>query len=110
MQPGPAIREARHRAGVTQAELARRTGTSQATISAYERGVKEPSVTTLGRLLAVTGSRLTVTAGAAPLLVPSAAQHARVARTLDEVLTLAAALPVRHAPQPGCPPLASLVR
>lgn len=52
----------RAEAGLTQAELARRAGTSQATISAYENGSKSPSVATLERLLAVTGNALDVRA------------------------------------------------
>lgn len=45
----------RAEAGLTQAALGRRAGTSQATISAYENGAKSPSVSTLQRLLAATG-------------------------------------------------------
>jgi hypothetical protein len=53
------IREARLRAGLTQAELADRAGTSQATLSAYENGRKQPSVVTLARILESAGLRLT---------------------------------------------------
>ncbi|MBA2342385.1 MAG: helix-turn-helix transcriptional regulator, partial [Thermoleophilaceae bacterium] len=60
MEPGTSLRQARRRAGLTQAELARRSRTSQATISAYENGHKQPSVSTLSRLLDATGSQLTV--------------------------------------------------
>ena len=49
------IRLARMRAKLTQAELARRAGTSQATISAYESGRKSPTVATLSRLLRASG-------------------------------------------------------
>jgi transcriptional regulator with XRE-family HTH domain len=52
MDPATELRAARERAGVTQADLARRAGTSQATVSAYEAGRKQPSVQTLDRLLA----------------------------------------------------------
>lgn len=90
------LRQARERASLTQAALAARTGTSQATISAYESGRKAPTVETLGRLLAAAGSRLGVESGAQPLIQPSAKQHARVARSLLDVLALAAALPSRH--------------
>lgn len=55
---GQLLREARRRAGLSQAGLARLARTSQPTISAYERGEKDPSVSTLERLLAVTGTRL----------------------------------------------------
>jgi transcriptional regulator with XRE-family HTH domain len=51
---------ARRVAGLTQAELARRAGTSQATVSAYERGLKTPSVKVAARLFAVLGWELTL--------------------------------------------------
>lgn len=78
--------------------LAERAGTSQATLSAYENGRKEPSVATLARLLAATGSRLTVASGKRPIVEPSRGQIAKTARTLSDVLDLAAALPTRHQP------------
>lgn len=93
---GPALRAARRRAGLSQAELGRRTGTSQATISAYENGRKEPSTSTLSRLLASSGARLVVASDAAPILSPSHHQHARTARGLADVLALAEALPSRQ--------------
>ena len=57
------LREARRRAGLSQAALARRAGTSQPTLSAYERGLKDPSAATLDRLLAAAGTALTGAAG-----------------------------------------------
>lgn len=53
------IREARVAAGLTQSELARRAGTSQPTVAAYEAGDKVPTVATMERLLDVAGVRLT---------------------------------------------------
>jgi uncharacterized protein len=88
------LREARRRAGLSQADLAARAGTSQATISAYESGRKEPSVSTLSRLLAATGSQLTVTTGVAR--EPSRREQERSARILADVLSLAEALPSRR--------------
>lgn len=98
MDAGPTLRDARNRAGITQGELARRAGTSQAAISAYESGSKEPSLATFGRLLAATGARLTVEHGRRPVTEPSRAQLARSGQTLARVLELAEALPVRHRP------------
>lgn len=49
------LREARRRAGLTQAQLAIRAGTKQAAISRLERGVEEPTVSRLGELLWVMG-------------------------------------------------------
>lgn len=53
------IKEARAAAGLTQAELARRAGTSQPTIAAYEAGDKIPNGDTLERLLRAAGTSLT---------------------------------------------------
>ena len=90
MDAANAIKRARLDAGLTQHALAARAGTSQATISAYESGRKQPSLATLDRILDATGSRLTV--------VPSAASDlARVGRALRDVMELAEALPVKHA-------------
>jgi transcriptional regulator with XRE-family HTH domain len=96
MDAGATLRAARKRAGLTQGELATRAGTSQATVSAYESGSKQPSVATFSRLLAAAGSRLTVEHAHAPLVEPSPAELERAGATLAEVITLAEALPVRH--------------
>lgn len=45
------LRHARRTSGLSQAELARRGGTSKATISAYERGAKSPSLRVAQRIL-----------------------------------------------------------
>ncbi len=47
--------EARHRASLTQVELARRAQVPWPTISAYEQGRRQPKVATLLRLLAAAG-------------------------------------------------------
>ena len=97
MDAGNALQSARIRAGLTQGELAARTGTSQAAISAYESGAKQPTVATFSRLLAATGARLEVDEGGHRIVrEPSQAQLARAGRTLMRVLELAEALPVRH--------------
>ena len=88
------LRDARRRAGLSQAALAERTGTSQATISAYESGRKQPSVDTLSRLLAAMDQRLTVQPGRAA--EPSREQLRRSGRVLADVLALAEALPARR--------------
>jgi transcriptional regulator with XRE-family HTH domain len=97
MDAGPTLRSARKRAGLTQGELAARAGTSQATISAYESGSKQPSVATFSRLLAAAGSRLTVEQARAPVVEPSSTELTKAGATLAEVIGLAEALPVRHA-------------
>jgi transcriptional regulator with XRE-family HTH domain len=97
-------------AGLTQEALAARAGTSQATISAYESGAKQPSVATLARLLEAAGAQLAVepTADdAAGARSPSRAQLARAGRVLVEVLGLAEALPARREPALRFPRLAA---
>ncbi|HUB35354.1 MAG TPA: helix-turn-helix transcriptional regulator [Solirubrobacteraceae bacterium] len=51
MQSAELLRGSRHAAGLTQAELACRAGTSQPAIAAYESGARAPSFATLERLL-----------------------------------------------------------
>jgi transcriptional regulator with XRE-family HTH domain len=85
MNAGDAIKRARIDAGLTQHALAARAGTSQATISAYESGRKQPSLETLDRVLAATGSQLAVVSR-------------DPGRTFKDVLALAEALPVSHRP------------
>ncbi len=105
MNAGVELRNARRAGGLTQAELADRTSTSQATISAYESGAKQPSVDTLSRLLAATGARLAVVRDAPAVREPTRAELARAGRTLVDVLDLAGALPVRHSPELRFPPV-----
>lgn len=54
------LKRARELAGITQAELARRAGTRQSAISAYETGHREPSVAMLERRLRATGRELSL--------------------------------------------------
>jgi transcriptional regulator with XRE-family HTH domain len=52
--------EARTRARLSQAELAKRMGTSQSTIARLESGTAKPSLSTLERFARATGSRVRV--------------------------------------------------
>jgi predicted nucleotidyltransferase/DNA-binding XRE family transcriptional regulator len=52
------LRDARHRAGLSQVELGRRAGVTQSVVSAYESGARQPSVPMLARLVAATGLEL----------------------------------------------------
>lgn len=92
------LREARDISGLTQAALAARAGTSQAAISAYESGRKQPSVSTLARLLASAGSQLAVAPRQRAVVLPARAELERRGRTLSEVLDLADALPSKPPP------------
>ena len=57
-----ALRDARRRHGLTQAQLAARARTSQAAVSRIERGLVSPSVSTLATLLDLMGEELELTA------------------------------------------------
>lgn len=107
MNFGTTIRDARLRAGLTQAELAELSATSQATLSAYECGSKTPTAATLDRVLAAAGVRLSTRAAARAVHCPTAAEMERAARDLAAVIELAAALPTRHQPTLGYPRLPS---
>lgn len=105
MDAASTLRAARRRSGLSQAALAARTATSQATVSAYERGHKQPSVATLARLLEATGFRLTVETAENGVGQLEARRLARTDRRLVEVLALAEALPSRHEETLGFPRL-----
>lgn len=60
MSHAEALRVARRKAGLTQRELARRTGIAQPTIARIERGLADPRLSTLERLLVACGANLTV--------------------------------------------------
>jgi transcriptional regulator with XRE-family HTH domain len=52
------VREARRRAGLSQAELAERAGTSQPAIARYERARSMPDLATLHRIAEACGTDL----------------------------------------------------
>lgn len=66
MDPAAVIKQARTRSGLTQAELARRAGTSQPALAAYESGAKSPSVRTLEKIVRAAGFTLSATLTPAP--------------------------------------------
>ena len=55
-----AVIDARNRAGLTQQELARKMGTTQPVVARLESGRGRPSMRTLERVAAATGSRLLI--------------------------------------------------
>ena len=55
-----AVAEARVRAGLSQAQLARRMRTTQSTVARLESGRSRPSTRTLDRLARATGHRLKI--------------------------------------------------
>ncbi len=96
MDPATVIRAVRRRQGLTQAELARRAGTSQPVISAYEHGRRDPSYETLRKLVEAAGERLQVEAVRPGSDEPPPADVGEHARRLLDVLTLADAIPTRR--------------
>lgn len=60
MKSGRLLTHARRRAGLTQRELAERTGIPQPAIARIERNRVSPTIETLDRLLAGTGHQLDV--------------------------------------------------
>ena len=54
------VREARRRAGLTQAELAARAGTTQSAIARLERGATTPTLETISNLVRAAGFDLTI--------------------------------------------------
>lgn len=88
MNAAQLLRRARGRAGLSTRELARRAGTSHATVIAYEAGRKSPTVDTLDRLLRAAGFEVE------PHLVP--APEPDRGEELAAALELAARFPARH--------------
>lgn len=81
MEPVPSpnpIAVARVRAGLTQAELARRVGCSQQTLSGYERGSRPRSAAVVLRLCTALGVTKEELLGAAPLPEVPAGAEARL--------------------------------
>jgi transcriptional regulator with XRE-family HTH domain len=62
MTPWMLIREARSNAGLTQAALAQRAGTTQAAIARLERPGANPRFATLQKVIAASGRRLELAA------------------------------------------------
>lgn len=91
---GALIREARRRAGITQAELARRSGISRPTVNAYECGRREPGVEALARLLDAVDLRLAVVR---PVRYPD---PEAAGRDLEDLLGLVDAIEVERPRRP----------
>jgi len=79
------IREARHRAGISQAELAARVRTSQPAIARYERARAMPDLATLHRIVEACGFDLRLTL-AEPDAQRAATERAAIERTAEQRL------------------------
>lgn len=79
------VREARRRAGLTQAQLAERVGTSQPAIARYERARSMPDLATLHRIVEACGFELKLEL-AEPDRQREAAMTTALARSVEERL------------------------
>ncbi|WP_310963895.1 helix-turn-helix transcriptional regulator [Nocardioides terrisoli] len=95
MVGGNIIEQARNEAGLSQADLARRSGTSRPTLSAYEHDRKSPTLATATRIAAAAGFDLTLApriefrhlsvARGHPIHVPTALPRLPLTRALATV-------------------------
>jgi transcriptional regulator with XRE-family HTH domain len=81
---GALIRDARRDAGLTQAELASRAGTSQPTLASYEAGHSEPRLGTLIRLVESSGHHLVM--AVQPVVRRGAQSISQVAMNLGAII------------------------
>lgn len=95
MTPGELLQAVRRRQGLTQAGLARRAGTSQPVVSAYEHGRRDPTFATLRKLVQAGGEQLRIDAVPALPDLPPPMTPEEHARRLVEVLSLVDAIPAR---------------
>jgi transcriptional regulator with XRE-family HTH domain len=83
---GRTVEDSRRSAGLTQAELARRIGTTQPAISKIESGRTVPGIDLLDRVARATGRPITLILGpSAAGRLPDAAARKRVRRVLGDV-------------------------
>jgi transcriptional regulator with XRE-family HTH domain len=99
---GDLIGRIRSVSGLTQAELARRTGLQSSVLSAYEHGRRQPSGAALARIARAAGLEL--------IVAPPSDQLAleRSGRVLKDVLDLADSMPSRRRGELTYPPLIRL--
>src|SRR4051812_34470075 len=99
---GALIGEIRRESGLSQAELARRTGMQRSVLSAYEHGRRQPSVAALARIARAAGLEVRVS----PACDQPALEHA--GNILGQVLDLAELIPYRPRRELAYPPLIRL--
>ncbi len=94
--------QVRRTSGLSQAELARRSGLHQSVLSAYEHGHRQPSVSALARIARAAGLELAIS----PLSDADALE--RAGKILPDVLELADRMPSKPRPELAYPPLIRL--
>ncbi|HEX4188991.1 MAG TPA: helix-turn-helix transcriptional regulator [Solirubrobacteraceae bacterium] len=99
---GELIAQIRRTSGLTQAELARRSGVQSSVLSAYEHGRRQPSVSALARIARAAGLELEIS----PLTDADALK--RSGEVLMQVLELADRMPSRQRGELTYPPLIRL--
>lgn len=92
----------RRASGLSQTELARRSGLDRSALNAYEHGRRQPSVAALARIAAAAGMQLDLAVS------PGAVAEEHAGRILAQVLELAEALPYRPREELAYPPLIQL--
>lgn len=102
MDAADTLRRARARSGLTLRALAERSGTSHATLCAYEAGRVVPRVDTLERILRAAGYSCDLLLRPRPDATPG--EREAKGRELVQVLELAGHFPARHAPTLAFPP------
>jgi transcriptional regulator with XRE-family HTH domain len=93
------VKEIQGQSGLSQAELARRSGLPRSVVNAYLKGKREPGADSLARLAAAGGFELQLSRRRPPV------DAERAGKILVQVLELAEALPFRARPELGYPHL-----
>jgi transcriptional regulator with XRE-family HTH domain len=99
---GELIAQIRRTSGLSQAELARRSGVQSSVLSAYERGHRQPSVSALARIARAAGLELEIS----PLADADALE--RSGEVMVQVLELADRMPSKKRGELSYPPLIRL--
>ncbi len=100
---GDLIAQIRRTSGLSQAELARRSGLQSSVLSAYEHGRRQPSVAALARIAHAAGLELEISQ------LADADALKRSGDILIQVLDLADRLPFKPRGELAYPPLIQLV-
>ncbi len=101
---GDLIAQIRRVSGLSQAEIARRSGLQSSVLSAYEHGHRQPSVAALARIARAAGLELEISR------LADAEALERSGRVLRDVLELADRMPSKPRGELTYPPLIRLAR